>query len=1261
MEPEIKREGDKKQRMRPPKEGANPVLIGRIATHPNSVLILTDIQRSAETEADGGIKIKETPIAARLVAGDCPISCWEFGPEGMTGKLVYIAAWNWVPSRNSGSSSQEEAEPVQTRAGTPPSTSDPATASAIPLYEHGHIEALVAPLPIDTDHFLDQISRYDFSAFDFNPLEEPGPELMDVSETVSHQLQEAVQQLLDAPTHYALTQGASQITELSYMAATQSLLRVRPGGLSAHGRLIAKSAIYWPGNFSRRLRAQGKKSVEHPYFILQLAFGADTTGTEFHATLLVQSPDSLALHMGLSIGKWYLFSQMKTMKMAGARSLVWNGGAIKEVQPPAPSYQSQGVGFPYGEWTPNVPIKRESGGAASPVLVPASQGSVLMVSCYSCRDRLAQSDIPFAHQTLPPMIVPLTDPHLITYTGVITARPHPQLYILDGSVLLFLIHRARASDAALEPARKGCTVECTGVHAVRTSAGIALAGCNYSGFRVVDFPRERTPLPGPVEPGALGDWEGWAALSSLTSLTGLPGIAEATSIVASLRRKFPGASLLPDVGKAVSAELRGLLGLFGLRKCGREGTSEFLEHGGGCIASSGGFGPVALLEIGSLKGFIANLTEDRGSQSGDPTVPHSELSKAMLVEHLERSVWLIGKLEIDKAGRPTLVDDTGNVVLSVAGGIGSGWIRGMFALRDWTLVLEEALYLRCSRADFVCVEKAATAVDAATVLTDQIDKASKTNGEPSSNVCTEWLVLPGDIKPMTLVYARIGDRVKQQPKCRIEAWAVPLAPGPSSDPVRFQWDVEGDWIRFKPFLRLDKMVMASGVELNQVKTPGGLELDFLVGKPRDSAVLHSVEIHDEPPLLDCAGKPVFSTLATDLSLALRGVQQSLLDLAISYRPPVLSIAKTTDLRAHTSKVYNIGNFTPALGSFQGVVVQKEFRVERNNILRGVESMERYGVGTGAKDRILCIRLCDIAAEDVIDFYMDCSNQEWPLNILPGWMVHIHRCTFRVGSHGRKIFAHALPGVTAVIPIRFVPQEERDKVLLEATFARGNLKLSDWLAPKNANLRATSRIRCRITKLRSLVLRYRCTKCGFLLQNEHCPTSDCDSRYYVFDAEANCTVYDGTAEAQAFMEGPNSIFAFLRVAGLLEQKLRELTRKSPNGQLMFHELRKLRGEDEDDEDLEDLLNDDPRAASRHVLRSDERLLMQCCTRQDIYREIVLLVRRVYKDDAEEKGMSTVKLGTVSVPITRGPRLAFRVLGLEQVDLTAEAARLVAKLI
>jgi hypothetical protein len=164
-----------------------------------------------------------------------------------------------------------------------------------------------------------------------------------------------------------------------------------------------------------------------------------------------------------------------------------------------------------------------------------------------------------------------------------------------------------------------------------------------------------------------------------------------------------------------------------------------------------------------------------------------------------------------------------------------------------------------------------------------------------------------------------------------------------------------------------------------------------------------------------------------------------------------------------------------------------------------------------------------------------------------------------------------------------------------------------------------------------------------------------------EAEANCLVYDGTAEASAYLDGPECVFSLLRIKGLVAQKIRHLTAK--NGELVHHEGRRDAGGDEVDEvDFEEMMAaTESKAVDPRTLQSDIRFMRLCCTKPNILREVTMLVNKVVQEQRGQDMSMTLKLGSISLPITRGQKLAFKVLEMEDVETAPEAARLFAKLI
>lgn len=1204
-----------------------PLLIGRIASHPVCGLVLTDTRPTASYETNGSLSISERPLAVRIVLGFCSLDCWDFTSDGMLGRLVYIAAWNWVPSVVYAGGSSQGANPE-----------DPAG-----LSDEGHIEALLPPRPILEGHFLDSLAKYDFAQSEFDPLEA-------VESTEFDKDDQEVEALLPQTTSQKLEEfAASQLNSSSqiedgtfsqslFAERLQSLLgRKQKSDLSVHGRVVSKSSIYWVAKTDGDGALNQKRTIretELPWFFCRLGFGLNGD-SEFSVLVVVQTSDPIALHMALEHDKWYIFTNLRAVKVMKGKALVWKGGAIRQIKP---RLHATGSDMDF-----------------------AKQSQLSYHLCAVDSQFPSSNDGYSTHFAFAPVL---------TYTGSLTSRPHPQLLVLDGTFPLFLVHRFRTTDVILESARLGSSIECRGVHAVRTPFGIALVGCAYSSFRLVSFPGKRAGLPGCE---GLGDWKGICRVLPLSALTGIPGMVQAAAILSKLESKFPGAVFLPDGADKLPESLISLLKLLGLKDNGRSGILEYLDHDGVCHAVGDGFQPTVVLNISSLFAIVQETDVVSGGCSGsqeglvaDAEPDHQntnqvrplELNQAEVSEQVGSISWLVGELLVDKAGRIVLGDSSGVIPLILFGGtLESSWIGAIFAIRNWTVVLDEAVYVRCCAEDLVCILRS-NRVDPGESLTNSIAAARDSRIPPRESAPADWILSPSDIKPVTMMPVKSSDRIKPLPSCRVEGLAVRLSPDLDAKPTLFRWDLRGENIRHRPLFKSGHMTLATRLCLHPTTAAGNDEMgEFLVASTAATEV-HSISL-DPSPATDADGRPLTSDLGFELRGRLSQLLRRLKDLAQVEQPQTSSIAGAMDLRLTAprhSPLTKLLKLDFELGSLLGIVINKEFGPVPDPIyLRDPEALQRYGVGTGANSRALVIRLRDVDSVDTLDLFHDCSNQEWPLNVLPGWVVRVGRCAFKFASNGRRLLAQSLPGITTIEPVRFVPEAERNLVVEHAASARGILRLSNWLSPQYSNVRATASLRCRVRALRSVTLRYTCRSCHFPVFQFVCP-QECDSVHYGLDAEANCSIYDGTAEAQAYFEGVESVFSLLGVRGLVSEKLRESAAKL--GELAFYEDRTDRGaESGGGLKVLEAMNE---IGNRGSLRGEERLLKQCCTRPEVFRELSLLVKRFYKDDSGEERTSSVKLGTTMLPVKRGPRLAFKVVQVRDVDWNADAARLLARL-
>ncbi|KAI9034342.1 hypothetical protein DFJ74DRAFT_715668 [Hyaloraphidium curvatum] len=1246
-----------------------PLLVGTLEAGPAGVL-LVDSRPEASVGDDGGIAVSEVRMAVRLV-GAPPVSCWDFAGGTMAGRRVFIAAWNWVPA------AAPEDGPTQ--------------ASAPGLDASGYVEALVAPQPVREGGFLDTLDRFDFAADEFDPLDPEPPPAADVGATASRRLEDALTELL-APTQLPLSQiPASQLAHADLVRTARGALASADG---VHGQLCAKSAVYWTDERAakRAKKAHGGTSgrrsssvdgQELPWFFCRLAFGPAWEPERFVATVVVQTPHPIALHAALEIGRCYVFRGfIAPAKLAGtgAKALVWKGGTIEEVAAEALVAPSQAFPGPRIKAEPDLQSQFYEPAVRAPrQLVLALQvDSPCPVSQPSQYAPYASPQVPQPSQYVPPSTasqaslppsslsasVPAAldpDSHLVTFRGVLTSRMHPRIFLFDRKLPLLLAHRARKSDAVLEDARDGCTVEARGVHALRTPLGTVLAACTYTEFRILSFPARET---GPVGPEELTAFAEVPALYPLEKLTGVAGILEAARAVQQLRARHPRAPFLPAPGASEPPPaLVPVLKLLGLREVNRDGIATFAWHDGGCPATGGRMEARGeLLSVQAVREALRSRTAPAGrSEDGREAdaaagerVPLAEADAASVAAGLGTSPWLVAEVEVDGAGRAMLKDATGTLPLSVRGGFESAWFGSIVAVGKWTGVCEVGEYVRCSREDVVVLHR-----DPAPYVAEILAKAGFATDGPTSDRTKDWLLYVSDVRPVSIGLAKTAAKVRQTPWCRVEGLAVPVRCGTADlpAPLAFRWDLSGNAMRFRPIMPRGSLCLATGLLLDAPAWGGGPR----AARADGNTVVMSLPLGGAGGK-DVLGQPSDKELADSSLMRLREVEQHLRRTATDREPRLRQVADVVGDFAHPGKVlFQFGMLQTATAAFEGIVVSKEFRLADPTrpvvALRGQESMFRYGVGTGEPlNRVLCITLRDLKEADTVTLYLDCSNQEWPADVLPGWHVRVVGCAFRSSAAG-KVFAYTLPAITAVEAVCFVPAEEQARLQRAAALAKGPMKLADWLLPANAGLRTTALIRCRIRNIWSASIGWKCRSCTCQLFDGTCPQG-CEASFYTVHANASCTVYDGTAEATVFMDGVECLMSLLRVRGVVAQKLQDHAARA--GEIGFSAAAGQRNQALDGSaDLHHLL-EPSLEFDRTGLRPEERLLVQCCMRHELVREVLLRVRRYSKPDADGDLTTNVTLGTVSLPLSRGPRLMFKALAVEDVDYGAEALRLVVKL-
>lgn len=232
-------------------------------------------------------------------------------------------------------------------------------------------------------------------------------------------------------------------------------------------------------------------------------------------------------------------------------------------------------------------------------------------------------------------------------------------------------------------------------------------------------------------------------------------------------------------------------------------------------------------------------------------------------------------------------------------------------------------------------------------------------------------------------------------------------------------------------------------------------------------------------------------------------------------------------------------------SFRGVIVSRELRQSETptqQLPDGFVEVPKFGpvklaavknlqLGfTLLRNTIIQLRVKDLQSPNTMSVYMDLRRSNYVCGILPGAIVQFRRF-MRKFSRTKNMYCtfEACSSVVverrAVTNFTDVPLDPRFSVSLTASAsAEENTKdppnrhLIDLIRSEAQGnfVQTISRVRCRVTAVQKVNLRWLCKRCGELVTRNDCTGGCYGSAEYRFNAEARCVVEDGTGEAQMYV-------------------------------------------------------------------------------------------------------------------------------------------------
>lgn len=217
---------------------------------------------------------------------------------------------------------------------------------------------------------------------------------------------------------------------------------------------------------------------------------------------------------------------------------------------------------------------------------------------------------------------------------------------------------------------------------------------------------------------------------------------------------------------------------------------------------------------------------------------------------------------------------------------------------------------------------------------------------------------------------------------------------------------------------------------------------------------------------------------------------------------------------------------------QGVVIIKRFMegYSAHGTLNkhAFKLYNQLGVSTGKTNRKLFIQLRQPDSLDVISIYMDVHKIHYPVGMVIGATV-----TFRNLIRKKKAFSEEsffLADSTACIQVNNTTpspnvvsmEPARVKTRLISSFLNTDIGLQDLTD------RQIFRLFCYIHAIINLTLKWECRDCGSIVRNKDC-YGMCQGASRVFSAHALVQISDGTANANAGIDGERLVFRLLQLS------------------------------------------------------------------------------------------------------------------------------------
>ncbi len=327
-------------------------------------------------------------------------------------------------------------------------------------------------------------------------------------------------------------------------------------------------------------------------------------------------------------------------------------------------------------------------------------------------------------------------------------------------------------------------------------------------------------------------------------------------------------------------------------------------------------------------------------------------------------------------------------------------------------------------------------------------------------------------------------------------------------------------------------------------------------------------------------------------------------------------------------------------------------------------------GLGLHGRLLSLQLRDLATADTLQLFFDLGQTDvlagWIDDIVPGRVIQVWQCARRTSNLARSsMHCVTLPLVTRIIVSTEAPPFPLGTFL--GFSPRQVAWIDQFLLPTVEWQRKKTlvRLHARILRIMEVQIHSHCNACSLQVRERACPNK-CEPRHYEMRVSSTIVITDGTAEALGYVDNMEGIVGLLGLDSALVERLQ--TACETFGVLKYRNQEETFVEKEEELPTQTMTNAQAKKARLLQVKaaSMERLLAEACMNPAIYRDVVLVAKRVVLrvdpalEDPTGFRRPTLKAGKLPLATLQHPKISLRIIGLRDLNVTEECYRLIAAL-